>query len=145
MNPSVLILAEEMSFLLYCYSNLHQDARIGRVETVTGQTEAVRLLQTFRPDVVVVDSSAADSAGVTALVDRCKIPADIPIVVTCHLHDRAKVAPEARDLGAVGFFNRDNLSAEVVLRAARMQPGARPTEGTMSQAVRALRTATVQS
>ena len=127
MNPSVLILAEEMNFLLNCYSSLHQDARIGRVETVTGRTEAVRLLQTFRPDVVVVDSSAADSAGVTVLVDQCKIPSDVPIVVTCHLNERAKVAPEARDLGAVGFFNRDKLSAEVVIRASRMQPGARPT------------------
>ena len=33
MSPSVLILSEEMSFLLGCYSTLHQDARIDAVST----------------------------------------------------------------------------------------------------------------
>src|SRR5262245_3039860 len=82
-NPSVLVIAEELTFLLNCYSSLHQDARIGRVETITGQAEANRLLETFRPDVVVIDSSAAGGTGLAGLLEGFKLPYNVRMVVTC--------------------------------------------------------------
>jgi DNA-binding NarL/FixJ family response regulator len=139
-NPSVLILSEEMMFLLDCYSSLHQDARIGRVETVTDHTEAVKLLATFRPDVVVIDASATGRAGLAGLIDGCRLPRSCRIVVTCQPDQRATIGPEARAVGAVGLLNRDSFSARSVLRAAELRiPHA--LQEAMSEAVKALESA----
>ena len=139
MGPSVLVLAEEMSFLLDCYSALHQDARIGRVETVMSREEAVKLLRTFHPDVVVIDSSAAGSAGLAALIEGFKVPARSKIVVTCDPSERGRTSPEARSIGALGFFNRDVFSAEIVLKADRLKAPPHRAGGPVATAFEAIR------
>ena len=137
MSPSVLILSEEMSFLLDCYSILHQDAHIGRVETVTDRTEAVKLLATFCPDVVVIDASATSRAGLAGLVEGCRLPTSCSIVVTCQPEQRATMGPEARAIGAVGLLNRESFSAKSVVRAAALQTP-RPSRAMVSEAVKAI-------
>jgi chemotaxis response regulator CheB len=136
-SPSVLILSEEMPFLLDCYSTLHQDARIGRVETVTDRSEAVKLLATFCPDVVVIDASASSRAGLAGLVEGCRLPTACRIVVTCQPEQRAEMGPAVRAIGAVGLLNRESFSARSVLRASELRtPG--PSRGTVSEAVKAI-------
>src|SRR5215217_3021084 len=100
-----------MAFLLDCYSALHQDVRIGRVETVTDHTEAVKLLATFRPDVVVIDASGTGRAGLAGLVEGCRLSTASRVVITCQPGQRATLGPEARAVGAVGLLNRDSFSA----------------------------------
>jgi len=116
-NPSVLILSEELTFLLSCYSSLHQDERIGRVEAATSREEAAKLLQTFRPDAVVIDSSAGDNSGFSAVMRDCRFSSEAAIIVTCDERDGPAMAPHARAIGAVGFLRRDNFSAAAVVRA----------------------------
>ena len=115
MKPSVLILAEELTFLLDTYSTLHQDARMGRVETAT-RAEAAKILDTFRPDVVVIDSSAAGSAGLPGIVKQCNLPYGTKIIVTCDEREGPRVAHDARAIGAVGFLRRESLSATAIVR-----------------------------
>jgi hypothetical protein len=142
-NPSVLILAEELTFLLNCYTALHQDARIGRVETITGRAEAAKLLETFRPDVIVIDSSATGSGGLAGLVDGFKMPYGARLVVTCGPNERARFGPEARSVGAVGLLNREVFSGNTVLKAAQMPGVTRPAQGTLGEALEAVRAAAV--
>jgi len=130
-----------MTFLLDCYSTLHQDTRIGRVETVTDHTEAVKLLATFRPDVVVIDASASSRAGLAGLVEGCRLSTASRIVVTCQPSQRATMGPVARAVGAVGLLNRDSFSARSVLRAAELH-APRPSGDTVSAAVTAIESAT---
>jgi chemotaxis response regulator CheB len=141
-NPSVLILSEEMAFLLDCYSMLHQDARIGRVETVTGRAEAVKLLASFRPDVVVIDASSVGRAGLAGLVEGWKLPTSSRLVVLCQPDQRAAIGPEARVIGAVGLLNRDNFSAGSVLKADALPPAPRQERPTVTEAVKAIESAT---
>jgi hypothetical protein len=139
----VLVLAEELTFLLNCYTSLHQDARIGRVETITGRAEAAKLLESFRPDVFVIDSSAAGPSGLRGLLDGFKMPYGARLVVTCAPNERAKIGPEARSVGAVGLLNREIFSGNSVLKAARMPGITRAAEGTLGEALESIRAAAV--
>jgi hypothetical protein len=137
----VLVLAEELTFLLNCYTSLHQDARIGRVETITGRAEATKLLETFRPDVIVIDSSAAGASGLKGLLDGFKLPYGARLVVTCGPNERARLGPEARSVGAVGLLNREVFSGNSVLKAAQMPGVTRAAEGTLGEALESIRAA----
>jgi hypothetical protein len=139
----VLVLAEELTFLLNCYTSLHQDARIGRVETITGRAEANKLLETFRPDVIVIDSSAAGASGLRGLLEGFKMPYGTRLVVTCGPSERAKFGPEARAVGAVGLLNREVFSGNSVGRAAQMPGATRASGGTLSEALESIRSAAV--
>lgn len=117
LNPSVLILSEELTFLLNCYSALHQDARVGQVEAATSRGEAAKLLLTFQPDVVVIDWSAGNGNGLGAVLDQCRLSPGTRIVVSCDERDGHTVAPHARAIGAVGLLRRERVTAESVIRA----------------------------
>lgn len=122
--PSVLIVSEELSFLVTCYAGLHRDKRIGKIEATANRDEAVGLIQSFHPDVVVYDSSAGDSFGVSAIGRLCELAPEMTVVVTFREHDQQVIETTARSSGAQGVFSRDAFSAEGLLRAMR-GPGAR--------------------
>jgi chemotaxis response regulator CheB len=117
LNPSVLILSEEVTFLLSCYAALHQDARVGQVEAATSREEAARLLLTFQPDVVVIDWSAGNGNGLGVVVDQCRLSPGTRIVVSCDACDGQVVAPHARAIGAVGLLRRESVTAAAIVRA----------------------------
>ena len=117
--PSVLIVSEELSFLVACYAGLHRDERIGNIEATANRDEAVGLVQTLRPDVVVYDSSAGDSFGVSAIGRLCELVPSMTVVVTFREHDQQMIETTARSSGADGIFSRDAFSAEGLLRAMR--------------------------
>ena len=139
MTPSVLILSEDLTFLLSCYSALQQDPRIGRIEAITTRQEAEGLLQTFRPDAVVIDSSFSDSAGLASVVQNWKLPRETVVIVTCRDGDRAQIVPEARSAGAVALLSRERFSSLVVLRAVGVLPGNGSRTGTAAGARRSVR------
>lgn len=106
--------------MLSCYSAVHQDPRIGRVEAATSRAEASNLLRDFRPDVVVVDSSAGDGPGLASAVEQLKLRPSTIILVTFRDGERHKVMAEARALGATGAFARDAFTSELILKALRL-------------------------
>ena len=123
MEPSVLIVSEEMDFLVSCYAGLRRDKRIGKIEATSHREEVVGLVQTFHPDVVVYDASAGDSFGVSAIGRLCELAPGMTVVVTVREHDSQAIAATARQSGARGIFSREAFTAENLLRAMRGQPG----------------------
>jgi hypothetical protein len=121
--PSVLIVSEELSFLVSCYNGLHRDERIGKIEATANRDEAVGLVQTLHPDVVVYDSSAGDSFGVSAIGRLCELAPDMTVVVTFRDHEQQAIEMTARSSGATGIFSRDAFSAEQLLRVMRTRGG----------------------
>lgn len=119
MAPSVLIVSEELSFLVSCYSGLHRDERIGKIEATANREEAVGLVQTLHPDVVVYDSSAGDSFGVSAIGRLCELAPEMTVVVTFREHEQQAIELTARSSGAAGIFSREAFSVEHLLRALR--------------------------
>src|SRR4029079_13708210 len=104
---------------------------------------ANKLLETFRPDVIVIDSSAASGSGLRGLLDGFKTPYGTRLLVTCGPSERAKFGPEARSVGAVGLLNREVFSGNSVLKAAQMPGVTRASEGTLGEALESIRAAVV--
>ena len=128
--PSVLIVSEELSFLVSCYSGLHRDERIGKIEATANRDEAVGLVQTLHPDVVVYDSSAGDSFGVSAIGRLCELAPEMTVVVTFRDHEQPAIEMTARSSGATSILSRDAFSVEQLLRAMRARGGLRgPSTG----------------
>jgi DNA-binding NarL/FixJ family response regulator len=120
--PSVLIVSEELDFLLNCYSSLRRDARIGRVEATTNPDEATRLVRSFHPHAVVVDSSAGGSFGLPIVNQLCQLDPNLVVLVTFTDRDRVVVEQSARSSGAAGTLSRDGFTVEAVLQSVRALP-----------------------
>jgi DNA-binding NarL/FixJ family response regulator len=116
-GPSVLIVSEELGFLVECYAGLHRDERIGRIEATTSQDEAMSLVETLHPDAVVFDSSAGGSFGVSSISRLCELNPSLTVVVTFRDRERQVIELTAHGSGARGIFSRDAFSAEALLRA----------------------------
>ncbi|MGE3270157.1 MAG: response regulator [Chloroflexota bacterium] len=122
MTHSVLIVSEELSFLLQCYSGLHRDKRIGQVEATTSREEAAVLIQSLHPDAVVFDSSAGDSFGVAAIERLRALAPNTKVVVTFRPREQESTERSARSHGAMGVLSREAFSAEALVRIMRGQP-----------------------
>jgi DNA-binding NarL/FixJ family response regulator len=119
MVPTVLIVSEELSFLVDCYAGLHRDKRIGKIEATANREEAVSLVQKLKPDVMVYDSSAGDSFGVAAIVRLCEMVPSMTVVVTFREREQHAIELTARSCGARGVFSRQAFSVEGMLHAMR--------------------------
>jgi hypothetical protein len=71
------------------------------------------------------------------------MPYGTRLLVTCGPHERAKIGPAARSIGAVGLLNREVFSGNSVIRAAQMQGATRASDGTMGEALESIRAAAV--
>ncbi len=119
MVPSVLIVSEELQFLLNCYTAIHRDARIGQIEATTNGEEASRLVQTLRPDAIVFDASAGDSTDSSTIRQLREIAPYATVIVTFRERDQETIHQFIKAAGAAGAIRRDNLSPEVLLRLVR--------------------------
>ena len=120
--PSVLIVSEELDFLLSCYSSLRRDARIGRVEATTNPEEATGLVRSFHPHAVVYDSSASESFGLPVVTQLCQLDPTMAVLVTFRERDRAMIEMTAPTSGATGTLSRDGFSVEALLKTVRSLP-----------------------
>jgi DNA-binding NarL/FixJ family response regulator len=117
--PSVLIVSEELDFLLACYTSLHRDIRIGQIEATTSGEEAGRLVRTLWPDAVIFDTSAGDGVTLSAVRRICELVPDAAVIVTFRDRERDTIGQMVDASGAAGVVSRDGLSVEAVLRLIR--------------------------
>jgi DNA-binding NarL/FixJ family response regulator len=118
-TPSVLLVSDELAYLLTAYSSLQRDPRIGRIEATANRDEAVALVQTLRPDAVVVDVAATDTGG-HALVGRFrKLDASMAVIVTYRKCDEEPMAVIAPTLMAHEVVSREAFTVERVVRAVQ--------------------------
>jgi DNA-binding NarL/FixJ family response regulator len=114
--PSVLIVSEELDFLLACYTTLHRDARLGQIEATTSSEEGGRLVQTLRPDAVVFDTSAGDGVSLSAIRRLRELAPYATVLVTFRKREAETINQMVEGTEAAGVVSRDGLSAEVILR-----------------------------
>ncbi len=122
---SVLIVCDEYPFLLSSYSWLRQDARVGRIEVTTDETEAVALAASYHPDVVVFDAMSTGGYGLSTVRRLRESNPGIDVVVTMANDCPAGLASSALASGAVGVLTRDRFSADACLKLAGETASAR--------------------
>ena len=85
-------------------------------------TEALRLAQETRPDMVIVDISLADGNGLT-LIKRLK--SKIPQIksLVCSMHDESIFAQRALNAGAFGYINKQEATEHVIDAIHRVLQG----------------------
>ena len=92
--------------------------RLGRdglevVATATTSTQALDLIEHFRPDVVLVDISLGNESGLK-LADRIADHPDPPAVVLISTRAEADYAALIARSPAIGFIAKSRLSVEAV-------------------------------
>src|SRR5262245_39815601 len=111
----MLIVSDEYKFLLSSYSWLRQDARVGRIEATTNGDEALTLVSSYHPDLVVFDATAGHGWGLSTVRRLRDANPGIQIVVTVGEHCPAGAASYAMASGAQGVLPRDKFSADACL------------------------------
>jgi len=128
--PSVLLVSEELAFLLTAYSSLQRDPRIGRIEASAGHDEAIALMRTMRPNVVVLDVTASDP-GQAMVGQFRRFDTTLIVFITFREHDQDAIMAVASTLGAHDICPREAFTVERVVR--------------VTQALTARRTATARA
>lgn len=76
-------------------------------------TEALELVRSSRPDLIVLDLSLRDGNGLE-LIKRLHAHGDAPKMLVCSMHDEALFAPRALTAGANGYISKDEATAHLV-------------------------------
>jgi len=121
--PTVLLISEDLSFIITVYASIQRDARIGQVEAAGSQDEGVMLAQTMLPRTVVLDVTASDPGQPTISRLR-RLGGQATIIVTYRERDEDVLAVAGPTLGADDVCRRDALSVERILRALQARAGA---------------------
>jgi len=90
-------------------------------ETGSGQ-EALQLVGELRPDLVIMDLSLPDSAGLD-LIRRLKARAPATRILVCCLHDEALFAERTVRAGALGFISKREPTENLMGAVRRVLAG----------------------
>ena len=114
-DPIRLLLADDHTMVRQSMRRSMQDAGFDIVGEAGDGAEAVRLAETLRPDVVLMDVSMPVLDGVEATRQvRAGDAPDRPQVVMLTMHADADVVRRALQAGAVGYLTKDSSIDEVV-------------------------------
>ena len=75
--------------------------------------EALRLVETTEPDVVVIDISLADGNGID-LIKRIRSRDARFAMLVCSMHPDSLYAERALRAGALGYINKDNTTGRIL-------------------------------
>jgi len=112
-NISILIVDDSESFRDLITEFLNQQSEVGEVKTASSGKEAINLLETFTPDVVLMDIVMPEMNGFEASEHiRKKMPA-VPIIILS-----GNEVTDSRDvitkIGLNGFVQKVNVISELV-------------------------------
>jgi len=102
------------SGLLYLFNSQPDFEVVGEAGTIK---EAIPLVKTKRPDIVLMDLGLPDGSGIEAVAKILQVDPDINIVFLT-IHGSDELAFNAIQLGAKGFLQKD-ISANALLTALR--------------------------
>ncbi|GIU87659.1 MAG TPA: response regulator transcription factor [Candidatus Tectomicrobia bacterium] len=108
-----VLLADDHQLLRQALRRAMEDAGLTVVGEAGDGEEAVRLAQTLRPDVVVMDVTMPVLDGVEATRRLHRALPDLPIVVLT-MHGEAMLRREAIEAGAAGFLTKDSSMQDVI-------------------------------
>jgi two-component system, NarL family, invasion response regulator UvrY len=77
--------------------------------------EAIELVRTLRPALVLMDINMPDMSGIAA---TRRIVSDHPevVVILCSTYDAADLPPEAATSGATAYLSKERLAADTLRR-----------------------------
>jgi DNA-binding NarL/FixJ family response regulator len=75
--------------------------------------EALRLVETSQPDVVVIDISLKDGDGID-LIKRIKVRDPSIHMLVCSMHPDSLYAERALRAGALGYINKENTTGRIL-------------------------------
>ncbi len=113
--PKVLLIEDEES-LRKLYTKI-LNAKNYTVEAAADGEDALSVLKTFRPDVIVLDIVMPHYNGVEFLkiLKNDSELKGIPVVMLTALSEMRKIT-ECLDMGAVGYITKDSTVEEIVQR-----------------------------
>ena len=113
--PKVLLIEDEES-LRKLYTKI-LNAKNYTVEAAADGEDALSVLKTFRPDVIVLDIVMPHYSGVEFLkiLKNDSEFKSIPVVMLTALSEMRKIT-ECLDMGAVGYITKDSTVEEIVQR-----------------------------
>jgi DNA-binding response OmpR family regulator len=113
--PKVLLIEDEES-LRKLYTKI-LSAKNYTVEAAADGEDALSVLKTFRPDVIVLDIVMPHYSGVEFLkiLKNDSEFKSIPVVMLTALSEMRKIT-ECLDMGAVGYITKDSTVEEIVQR-----------------------------
>jgi DNA-binding NarL/FixJ family response regulator len=112
----------------------HPAVREGIVSRISRQTdlivcgeaadvaEALRLVETSQPDVVVIDISLKDGNGID-LIKRIKSRDGSIRMLVCSMHPDSLYAERALRAGALGYINKENTTGRILDAIRSVQKG----------------------
>ena len=121
-SHSLLLVDDEAEYLRLARALLNGHANLAVLGEAASVEEAIELLQTLRPEAVILDVYLPGTTGFHAARRLLDLAPRLRIILVSALDD-AQYAPLARAVGAAAFLPKKNLSAESVLHILR-QPNA---------------------
>lgn len=112
----VLLVDDEPEFLDLMQRLLSKDSRFAVVGRAGSAEEALELVPSLEPDVVVMDVNMPGMGGLKGASRLRKLLPEIAIVVVSDTRER-QYAASAKSVGAIAFIAKKKLSAESLLAA----------------------------
>lgn len=110
------------------------DAGVSTIREATDGIEALAILETFRPDIILMDLYMPEMSGVDATAQIIKKFPEAKIVILSVCEEDASVA-DALMAGAQGFLNKSMRSHEIIHSLSQLLSGKVPLAKPISQAV----------
>jgi CheY-like chemotaxis protein len=119
-----VLVVEDDSFLIKAYVAKLTNSGF-ELRTASDGEEALKVLQEFKPDVVLMDLVMPRKDGFSTLEDMQKDDTlkNIPVIVTSNLAQQ-EALDRAKALGAVDFITKSNMSMEDLLKKINKVVGA---------------------
>jgi DNA-binding NarL/FixJ family response regulator len=76
-------------------------------------SEALELVRSTRPDLIIIDLSLADGNGLD-LVKRLRVHDDDIRILVCSMHDESLFAQRAISAGARGYINKQEATTHII-------------------------------
>jgi DNA-binding NarL/FixJ family response regulator len=92
------------------------------VPAARNRAEAVRHLEDYRPDVLVLDLALPDGNGFT-LIDDLQSQETGPRILVYSMYDDSAHAARALQAGALGYVTKSNPTSEVITAIRKVQGG----------------------
>lgn len=110
------------------------DAGVSTIREATDGMEALHILETFRPDIILMDLYMPGMSGIEATAQIIKQYPTAKIIILSVCEDDTAIA-DALMAGAQGFLNKSMRSHEIIHSLSQLLAGKVPLAKPISQAV----------
>ena len=122
---TVLIVEDEPEFMRRFSEAVRGDPELVLVGTASTLRAGIGLLDTLRPDVVLLDLGLPDGSGVEVIRHATQGPCSCDVLVVTMFGDDQHVL-ESIEAGAAGYLLKDSVAASIVSSIRELRAGGSP-------------------